>query len=297
MLRVVLFGMPGPLAGAALTALLEAGVTLAAVAVPAPPGAPPVAPAPRSSAPARLIPLGPPPPPGLLDLAQVHGVPTLALGSVRVPAVHEALRALSPELVCVACWPWRIPPTLLAVPRLGFLNLHPAPLPELRGPAPLFWAFQQGRASTAVTLHWMDAGLDTGPIALQAPLELPVGLDWDTAEQQAADLGAALLRELLARLVAGALPRRPQGSGGSYRPAPGMADFAVDPGWPAERAFRFMRGTAAWGHAYRLPATLAAPPLSTALAYEPTGSLGTPLVVQGQTVRVQMTPGILVARC
>ncbi len=300
-MRVVMLGMVGPFAGPALAALLAAGAEVVAVAAPAPPGAPPVAPAPRASAPAGAIALTPaggpgaPGPPSHLALAAARGLPALALRRMGDPAVREALAALGPDLLAVACWPWRLPPALLAVPRLGALNLHPSPLPALRGPEPLFWALQEGRERTAVTLHWMDAGLDTGPVALQRPLELPEGIGWAEAEARAAALGAELLGEAVGLLAAGALPRLPQGPGGSYRPAPGPEDFALDPAWPAARAFRFMRGTAAWGRPYALALGGAALRLGAAIGYEPEGVLGAPYALGGGAARVQMRPGVLEA--
>ncbi|HMQ29547.1 MAG TPA: formyltransferase family protein [Chloroflexaceae bacterium] len=294
-MRVVLLGMVGPYAGPALTALLAAGAEVVGVAVPAPPGAPPVAAAPRLAAPAGQIALGPRRAPTHLELAAARGVPTLALRRMAAPEVREALATLRPDLVVVACWSWRLPRELLAVPRLGALNLHPSPLPELRGPEPLFWAFQEGRARTAVTLHWMDEGLDTGEIALQRPLDLPAGLGWDEAEAMAAALGAELLGEAVPLLSAGALPRRPQGPGGSFRAAPRPADFAIDVAWPAERAFRFMRGTAAWGRSYTVALPGATLRLGTALSYEPAGTLAGPYEQTGGLARVRMAPGVLVA--
>jgi methionyl-tRNA formyltransferase len=295
-MRVIFFGMPGNLAPPALAAVLASGAEVAAVIVPAPPGAPPVSVPPALSPRPAGIAHGPQPaPPSPLALAAARGVPTLALRRMRAPEVAAAVAALAADLAVVACWPWRFPPALLAAPRLGCLNLHPSPLPELRGPDPLFWAFQEGRARSAVTVHWMDAGLDTGDIAAVAPLGLPAGIGWDEAERGAGAVGAGLLAELLPRLAAGELPRRPQGPGGSYRPAPAENDFAVNPAWPAERAFRFMRGVAAWGAPFRLRPGGAARLLGAAIGYTPEGRLGAPVVVDGGRVRVQMAPGVLEA--
>jgi methionyl-tRNA formyltransferase len=295
-MRVVVFAMPGRLAGPALLALLEAGAEVVAVVVPAPPGAPPLAPAPPVAPPDSFIGVGQPPPPGPLQVAAARGLPALAVGRRAEPALATAIAAYRPDLACVLCWPWRIPPALLAVPRLGFLNLHPAPLPELRGPEPLFWAFQEGRRQTAVTLHWMDEQFDTGDIAARAPVSLPAGIGWDAAEERVAVAGAALLQELVPRLASGEVPRRQQGPGGSYRGSPVEEDFAIEPGWPAERAFRFMRGTAAWGRPYRLRADGAAPVwLGAAINYDPVGVLGASLTIEGALARAQLSPGVLSA--
>jgi len=58
-------------------------------------------------------------------------------------------------------------PELLAIPRLGFVNVHASLLPRWRGAAPIHWALLSGDAETGVTLMQMDAGLDTGPILMQ----------------------------------------------------------------------------------------------------------------------------------
>ncbi len=294
-MRVVMLGMLGPFGGPALAALLEAGAEVVAVAVPAPPGAPPVAPAFALPARPPLFVLGPQRGLSLLEMAAVRGLPALTLRRMGDPAVPAALAALRPDLLVVACWPWRLPPAVLAAPRLGALNLHPSPLPELRGPEPLFWAFHEGREQTAVTLHWMDEGLDTGAIALQRPLALPEGTSWEQAEARAAELGAALVGEGLALLAEDRLPRHPQGDGGSFRPTPGDADFTIDPAWPAARAFRFMRGTANWGQPYRLEAGGVTLRLGAALSYTPEGELGAPYRVAGGVARVQLSPGVLMA--
>lgn len=294
-MRVVVLSMVGPYGGPALAALLAAGAEVVAVAVPAPPGAPPVARLPALGDMRPLVELGPRRPPTLLSLAAAHGLPALALGRRQTPALVEALAAFSPDLLVVACWPWRLPQSLLDVARLGALNLHPSPLPELRGPAPLFWAFYEGRGATAVTLHWMDAGLDTGPIALQRPLALPAGLGWDEAEALAAELGAALLGEAVEFLAREGLPRRAQGQGGSFRPAPGPDDFALDGSWTAERAFRFLRGTAAWGLPYLVRLEEGSLQLREARGFRQGELLGAPCMVAGAVALVQLRDGVLEA--
>lgn len=297
-MRILLFGMPGRMAPPALRALLalNTAVEVVGLAVPAPPGAPPVSAAPRPLITTAQINLGASPPPSLLGLAAAAGLPALALRGMNEPAVAAALAELQPDLGCVACWPWRLPPALLALPRLGWLNLHPSPLPLLRGPEPLFWALHAGWQQSAVTLHWMDDQFDTGAIALQVALELPEGAGWEELEERVAGLGASLLTEGLPMLAAGKLPRQPQRGPSSYARAPNAYDFALDPHWSAERAFRFMRGTAAWGLPYSLQVGETTLWLQEALGYEPTGKLGSLYRVEDDVVRIQLAPGVLQAR-
>lgn len=296
-MRLIYFGMPGRLSGPPLLALLAAGFDVAALVVPAPPGAPPLAELPRlTPAPMPLLMAGKPPPPSAIQVAAARGLPVLAASRAGAGALAAEMAARGADLACVVCWPWRLPPELLAVPRHGFFNLHPSLLPDLRGPEPLFWAFREGHERSGVTLHQMDAGLDTGPIALQAELALPAGMRGAEAEGRAAELGAELLVEALGLLERGRLALRPQGPGGRYLPLPSPADFAIGADWPARRAFGFMCGTAEWGLPYPLEIGGAHLLLGEALAYEPVASLGRPYERSGELVRVQMAPGVLTAR-
>jgi UDP-4-amino-4-deoxy-L-arabinose formyltransferase/UDP-glucuronic acid dehydrogenase (UDP-4-keto-hexauronic acid decarboxylating) len=57
---------------------------------------------------------------------------------------------------------------VVRAPRIGSFNLHPGPLPELAGLNAPSWAIYEGKTAHGVTLHWMDAGVDTGAIAYDA---------------------------------------------------------------------------------------------------------------------------------
>ena len=174
---------------------------------------------------------------------------------------------MSLDVVCVACWNRIIPSRVLGIPRLGFLNVHPSLLPSYRGPYPLFWQFRAGEVSTGVTVHWMDAGLDTGDIGGQRKLHFADGIGGAEAEALCASSGGDLLAELLAKLKRGQATRRPQPAGGSYFPAPSAEDFALDARWHPRQAFNFMRGTAEWGVPFRLETNGSVQWLSDALEW------------------------------
>nr|WP_255603928.1 formyltransferase family protein [Oscillochloris sp. ZM17-4] len=288
--------MPGRFSAPPLAALLDAGAEVVCVAVPAPPGAPPLARLPPTPAPAGLLPLAGAAPPNILQIAAAHAIPALALGRPAGAAALAALAALRPDLACVACWPWRIPPALLGLPRHGFLNVHPSLLPDLRGPEPIFWALRAGAERVGATVHLMDPGLDTGDIVAQGGADLAAGAGWEEVEGRAAALGGRLLAEAVGLLAAGRMPRRPQGPGGGYRPAPRADDFAIDQAWPARRAFIFMRGTAAWGFPYRIHTGSEVLALAEALDYTEEGDLDQPYIRNSDLISIQMTPGVLRAK-
>lgn len=302
-LRLLFFGMLGELSRIPLAALLDAGLDVVGVVIPAS-----ALPLPDYSPPASIIPISAEPPPSQLSLLNPYvnpttlhlawqdHIPVFASHRLDTPETLATLAGLNPDLICVSCFSQRLPKPLLDLPRLGCLNLHPSLLPDFRGPTPLFWTFRQGQRNTGVTVHFMDEGLDTGDIALQAPLSLPDGISGAEAERLCAARGGRLLVEAVQELAQGQLAPRPQPPGGSTYPWPAPADFRLDTNWPARRAFNFMRGTAEWNQPY--PVTVAAGELELAIAlsFTTTTPITAPLVRQGDEVLIHFTPGVLQAR-
>lgn len=230
-----------------------------------------------------------------LSVAWEAGLPALAVRDFANPHAVSALRALAADVAVVACFNRRIPAALLAIPRHGFLNLHPSLLPDYRGPAPLFWQLRDG-AQTGVTVHYMDEGLDTGDIVAQSALPLPGGIAGPEAERALMLAGTNLLRDILADLSRGVIRRRPQPPDGSAQGFPKPADFALSTEWPARRAFSFMRGTAHYGLPY--PVVVAGETVRLAIAdhFEPEVGLDRPSVRHGRSILIRFNPGILYAR-
>lgn len=82
------------------------------------------------------------------------------------------------DLGVLAWWPKIIKSPLLNLPKLGFINTHPSLLPYNRGKHYNFWALVE-QAPFGVTLHFVDSGIDTGPIVAQQKIHY----DWcDTGE-------------------------------------------------------------------------------------------------------------------
>lgn len=300
-IRVLFFGMTGILSRIPLALLLSAGVNVCGLAIPAS-----VLPPYMRAKDGRILPgahAGVPgdltlasAPPGILELAAQYRLPVYPLGRLRQTETAAVLTAVAPDLICVSCFNQILPPTLLQIPRLGCLNLHPSLLPHFRGPSPLFWLFQEGQQQSGVTVHFMDEGIDTGDIALQAGLTFPDGISGAQAEQMCAERGGRLLLAAIRQLAGARLRRRPQADGGSYHPAPIYADFRLDIQWPAQRAFNFMRGTAEWARPYLVSIAGEEIVLQTAIACHPAQTLSHPILWQGQTVSIQFNPGVLVAR-
>ncbi|GAA2090630.1 hypothetical protein GCM10009759_14320 [Kitasatospora saccharophila] len=164
--------------------------------------------------------------------------------SVREVNGGDGLRALSgfaPDLVVSIRFSLIFHEEALAVPRLGVLNVHPGELPRYAGLFSPFWTMLEGRESIGCTVHWIDRGVDTGPVLGigRLPVDPARSLAWHVAH--AYPRGVRVLLDVLPRVLAGrpvpALRQDPALR--RYRSLPGPADFAafrerglrlVDPG-------------------------------------------------------------------
>lgn len=277
-----------------LCALLDAGLDVCGVLMAADrAGGPPIA----RVAPARNrspLPIANP----FLErtVAQIAWERDLPVFELRQPGAPETLAlvaTLRPDVACVACFPLRLPAPLLALPPLGFLNMHPALLPFHRGPAPLFWVFRGGEPTAGVTIHFMDEGLDTGDIVAQESFDLPDGVSGAATERRCDAIGGRLMVAALRELRDGTLSRRPQPLGGSYEAWPAPGDWRIDTSWTARRAFNFLRGTEEWGQPYSVQAGGEEIVVSEAIAYDPDATLEQAFVRVDDVVRIQFQPGVL----
>jgi methionyl-tRNA formyltransferase len=232
----------------------------------------------------------------LLHAVWSAGIPVYSVAHAGSHELVDLLDSLCPSAACVACFPAKLPIDLISRMPLGFLNVHPSLLPHYRGPAPLFWLFQKGDADKrGVSVHLMDAKLDTGPLVAQESLEFADGLDQIMIERICGALGGRLLLQALSWLASGRTGR-PQPDSGSYHPWPSAADYALETSWSARRAFNFMRATNGDGITYNVSIAGRNLALSGALQFTAQGLLSAPVDIDGLTAHLQFNPGTLSAR-
>ncbi len=245
--RVLFFGMPCRFTAWPLLALLEAGVPITGLIMPGERGGPSI----HALEPPLLRVLSTQPDPDPVQLAWTHGVRALRVGGFD-GAVVDALRRLQPDLIAAACFPRRLPLEVLELARLGALNVHPSLLPARRGPDPLFWTFRDGDESGGVTIHLMDAGLDTGPIVKQQQLPIPRGVWGADFEREVARVGGALLLSAIRCLSQGdCQPVDQPADAAAPEPRPTQAALVVAFDRPAQRVHHFVRGAAGMGYPLR----------------------------------------------
>ncbi len=137
--------------------------------------------------------------------ARELGLTLLQPETVRDETLRQTLEDAAPDVAVVAAYGRIIPEALLAIPRLGTLNIHPSLLPRWRGPSPIQAAIAHGDAETGVSIMLLDAEMDHGPLLAQRRVPLSGTERYPTLETHLAEVGAALLLETVPRYVSGGL--------------------------------------------------------------------------------------------
>ena len=234
-----------------------------------------------------------PAPASIAALARQADVPLTAVGGMSDPATVEQLRRLEPDLICCLCVPQRVPRSILELPRLGCVNVHPSLLPRNRGPMPLFWTFRQGDPTTGVTIHLMDAGLDTGPILAQESIPVMEGVGYAELEAYCSQLGGRMLVDTVRSLATcAAAPREQNEAEGDYHSWPSGDDFVAPLTWSARRAFNFIRGVGELGQT-KIQVDGRSFAVTEAEGYDERTRLHQPYVEADDAVLIQFCPGVL----
>ncbi|MFD5720932.1 methionyl-tRNA formyltransferase [Streptomyces sp. NPDC127036] len=102
---------------------------------------------------------------GRITAALPAGTDLLLPGSSE--GLGASVRGYDLDLLVCYGFSWRLPRSVLRVPRYGVVNIHCSMLPKYRGPAPVLWAIRNGDPYLGVTVHRMDEEFDAGPVLAQ----------------------------------------------------------------------------------------------------------------------------------
>lgn len=163
-------------------------------------------------------------------LAKSFGLDVRQPGSLRSVEEQHALAETSLDVLVVAAYGLILPRSVLEWPRSGCLNIHASLLPRWRGAAPIVRAIEAGDQTSGISIMQMDAGLDTGPVVSQFPLEIAARETSGSLHDRLAGVGASAIVDVLGRLArdgrlfATAQPE----SGVTYAAKIGRADAVID---------------------------------------------------------------------
>lgn len=174
--------------------------------------------------------------PPVADAARELGFELLAPQSVNDEEARERIAQVEPEAICVCAFGALIKEPLIS--DYWILNIHPSLLPRWRGAAPIERAIMADDGSTGVSIMRLTAGLDSGPVCVQAAEPISTCDTYGSL--------AARLQGRGAELLVGVLDRRPDctpqdDSLASYAEKIGPEDRELDPSKPADDLERIVR--------------------------------------------------------
>jgi len=200
--------------------------------------------------------------PGMKELAIAAGIPVHQPESINHADGVALLRALSPDLLVVAAYGQILSREVLAVPRLGGINVHASLLPKYRGAAPVAWAIYHGETRTGVTIIRMSVGLDAGDILAQECLDILPDETAGELETRLAPLGARLAMDVADRLQLGPVIGSPQDKSlVTKAPKLKKEDGLLNWSNSAEQVCRQIRAMQPWPTAYSYLHHVGKPPI------------------------------------
>ncbi len=173
---------------------------------------------------------------------RILNVPHLLTTNINSSTAHDHIQAQRIDMaLCVGSDRLFSQETLRITPR-GFLNVHPSALPKLRGPCPLFWTVKNGMTLSSVTLHWMDAQEDHGPIIDMRPFKIEPRATYEQLHRAASEAAIPMIRDALLRIVENRLQSIPQEHSLATRARrPKYTDVQIDPmQWDIEPLANFI---------------------------------------------------------
>lgn len=144
------------------------------------------------------------------QLALAHNLPIFQPKSLRKEEAQQQLSQLNADVMVVVAYGLILPKAVLAMPRLGCLNVHGSLLPRWRGAAPIQRAIWAGDEQTGVTIMQMDEGLDTGDMLHKVSCEISKDETSASLYQKLATLAPQALIEVLDHLEEGKYPPQAQ---------------------------------------------------------------------------------------
>jgi methionyl-tRNA formyltransferase len=180
-------------------------------------------------------------------MARAHGIPVIQPLKIKDEGFLQAIRDLKPDLGVVVAFGRILPDALLAIPRLGMINVHASLLPRYRGAAPIQRSVLAGDTETGVTIMRVATELDAGPTFSMASVPIPVDATSGEMEITLAQLGATLLLPVVDDLAAGRAVETPQDASRATHAAKiTKAEGAIDWTAPADVVHNKVRGLQPW---------------------------------------------------
>ncbi|MCM8767252.1 MAG: methionyl-tRNA formyltransferase [Candidatus Omnitrophica bacterium] len=161
----------------------------------------------------------------------------------------DKIKKISPDLIVLISYGKILPSSILTIPKIASINVHPSLLPKYRGPAPVEWALINGETKTGITIIKMDENIDTGNIILQKEVEILPLDNAFTLKNRLSILAADVLYKAI-EIIKQDGKTYPQEGEASYARKLKKQDGLIKWQNPAEKIHNLVRGVIIWPTAY-----------------------------------------------
>ncbi len=205
------------------------------------------------------------------------GIAVITPTTLKTPQALEEFRAHEADAAVVVAYGMILPQAILDAPKLGCFNLHASLLPRWRGAAPINRAIMAGDTETGVMVMKMNAGLDTGDVAMAERMAITDAMTAADLHDALAPLGADLMVRAMGALERGKLQLTPQSDEGvTYAQKIEKAESRIDWNRPAREVLRHVHGLSPFPGAWCEMALEGAPARVKVLRCEIADGLGAP---------------------
>jgi methionyl-tRNA formyltransferase len=171
------------------------------------------------------------------------GIAVLTPATLKTAEAQQEFDAHHADAAVVVAYGMILPQAILDTPKLGCFNLHASLLPRWRGAAPINRAIMAGDAESGVMVMKMDAGLDTGDVAMADRVAITDAMTAADLHDALAPLGAGLTARAVGALERGELQLSPQSEVGvTYAAKIDKAEARIDWANPAHAVLRHIHG-------------------------------------------------------
>ena len=179
------------------------------------------------------------------EFATEAAIPLLLPSSLKDPKVTDWVKTRLPEVIVLAFVTDILPKGIIDIPKYKAINYHPSLLPKYRGGSAINWAIINGETETGVTIHYIDAGIDTGDIIIQE--RVPIYPEDTVASlyfERLYPIGVRMIAETVRMIGEGKAPRIKQdNSQASYQPVIQEKHVIIDFGRSAQNVHNLIRGS------------------------------------------------------
>jgi methionyl-tRNA formyltransferase len=222
------------------------------------------------------------------------GIPVLTPKTLKTPEALAEFSAHEADAAVVVAYGMILPQAILDAPKLGCFNLHGSLLPRWRGAAPINRAIMAGDAESGVMVMKMDAGLDTGDVAMAERLAITDKMTASDLHDALAPLGADLMVRAMGALERGRLQLSKQSEDGvTYAAKIDKAEARIDWNKPAHEVLRHIHGLSPFPGGWCELATEGEPARLKILRCEPAKGVGAPGDVLDERLTIACADGAI----